>query len=88
MTGAAGNAEPASPARAMIMSPVGYGASSDDDKTIAELRDMLAASMATRDKAEEEKVSLFERVEHMQKLCSKKEKFLQVSSCRWQNWCI
>jgi kinesin family protein 15 len=51
---------------------------SDDAKTIRELREMLVHSMAAREKVEASKMSLLERVDNLQKLCDKKDKFLQV----------
>lgn len=55
---AVGQASSPSVGGEVLLSPmVGYrGQGSDDDKTIKGLKEMLTASMATRDKAETEKM--------------------------------
>ncbi|KAL5466847.1 hypothetical protein EMCRGX_G030998 [Ephydatia muelleri] len=54
-----------------------YMSSSDDQKTIHNLKEMLAASMAVRERTEAEKLALLERVDNLEQLCTKKDKFLQ-----------
>ncbi|XP_065913181.1 kinesin-like protein KIF15-B isoform X2 [Dysidea avara] len=50
---------------------------SDDNKSIRELKEILSNNMAARSKAESDKMALAERMDQLEEMLNKKERFLQ-----------